>query len=138
MVDGWSTSFHRPHPRAARTAAASPSRASGGSVEFTPAGVSSSRRRECRVHAGGSVEFTRKGAASLARAGRPGEIHVCRAADGDLIGPSAAPLRFAGLILAALPLFVGFLTILVDDRRRGVHDMLAGTVVVPARPEPSP
>jgi hypothetical protein len=72
-------------------------------------------------------------------AGRtPSEIHVCRAANGDLIGPSAALLRFAGLILAALPLFVGFLTILVDDRRRGVHDMLVGTVVVPARPEPSP
>ena len=53
-------------------------------------------------------------------------------------GPSAALLRFAGLILAALPLFAGFLTILVDDRRRGVHDTLAGTVVVPALPEPSP
>jgi uncharacterized RDD family membrane protein YckC len=52
--------------------------------------------------------------------------------------PSAALLRFAGLILAALPLFAGFLTILVDDRRRGVHDMLAGTVVVPAPHEPSP
>jgi hypothetical protein len=36
-----------------------------------------------------------------------------RAADGDLIEPSAALLRFAGLILAALPLFAGFLTILV-------------------------
>lgn len=33
--------------------------------------------------------------------------------------------------------FAGFLTILVDDRRRAVHDMLAGTVVVPAPPEPS-
>jgi uncharacterized RDD family membrane protein YckC len=55
-----------------------------------------------------------------------------------VIGPSATLLRFAGLILAALPLFAGFLTILVDDRRRGVHDMLAGTVVVPAPPEPSP
>ena len=64
------------------------------------------------------------------------EIRVCRAADGELIGPSAALLRFAGLILAALPLFAGFLTILVDDRRRGVHDMLAGTVVVPAPHEP--
>ena len=52
------------------------------------------------------------------------------------VGPSAALLRFAGLILAALPLFAGFLAILVDDRRRGVHDMLAGTVVVPAPHEP--
>jgi hypothetical protein len=49
----------------------------------------------------------------------PSEIHVCRAADGDLIGPSAALLRFAG------------------TRRRGVHGTLAGTVVVPAPPKPS-
>jgi uncharacterized RDD family membrane protein YckC len=39
-------------------------------------------------------------------------------------------VRFAGLVLAALPLFAGFLLILVDDRRRGLHDRLAGTVVV--------
>ena len=71
-----------------------------------------------------------------ARAGS--EIRVCRAADGDRIEPSAPLLRFAGLILAALPVFAGFLTIPVDDRRRGVHDMLAGTVAVPAPPEPSP
>ena len=44
--------------------------------------------------------------------------------------------QIAGPILAALPLFAGFLTILLDDRRRGVHNMLAGTVVVPAPPEP--
>jgi uncharacterized RDD family membrane protein YckC len=60
------------------------------------------------------------------------EIRVCRAADGALPGAAAALLRVAGLVLAALPLFAGFLPILVDDRRRGVHDMLAGTVVVNA------
>jgi uncharacterized RDD family membrane protein YckC len=60
------------------------------------------------------------------------EIRVCRAADGAVPGAGAALLRFAGLILAAVPLFAGFLPILVDDRRRGVHDMLAGTVVVTA------
>jgi uncharacterized RDD family membrane protein YckC len=43
--------------------------------------------------------------------------------------PRRALLRFAALTLAALPLFAGFLPILVDDRRRGLHDMLAGTVV---------
>jgi uncharacterized RDD family membrane protein YckC len=42
-------------------------------------------------------------------------------------------LRFVGLTLAALPLFAGFLIILVDDRRRGLHDRLAGTVVMEAR-----
>jgi uncharacterized RDD family membrane protein YckC len=41
-------------------------------------------------------------------------------------------VRFVGLTLAALPLFAGFLIILVDDRRRGLHDRLAGTVVIEA------
>lgn len=60
------------------------------------------------------------------------EIRVCRTADGAAPSTGAALLRFVGLILAALPLFAGFLPILLDDRRRGAHDMLAGTVVVAA------
>jgi uncharacterized RDD family membrane protein YckC len=43
-----------------------------------------------------------------------------------------ALVRFAGVLLAALPLLAGFLLILVDDRRRGLHDRLARTVVVEA------
>jgi uncharacterized RDD family membrane protein YckC len=62
------------------------------------------------------------------------QIRVCRADDGTVPSTSAALLRFGGLILAALPLFAGFLPILFDDRRRGSHDMLAGTVVVSAPP----
>ena len=64
------------------------------------------------------------------------QIRVCRASDGGLPSAGASLLRFAGLILAALPLFAGFVPILLDDRRRGAHDMLAGTVVVqaPLRP----
>jgi uncharacterized RDD family membrane protein YckC len=58
------------------------------------------------------------------------EIRVCRADDGSPPSFGASVLRFAGLIIAALPLFLGFVPILLDDRRRGVHDMLAGTVVV--------
>jgi uncharacterized RDD family membrane protein YckC len=53
-----------------------------------------------------------------------------RAAGGERLRPRRALLRFAGLTLAALPLFAGFLIILVDDRRRGLHDRLARTVVV--------
>jgi len=43
-------------------------------------------------------------------------------------------------VLAAIPLFTGYLLILVDARRRGLHDMIAGTLVVYAatRPAPSP
>lgn len=60
------------------------------------------------------------------------QISVRRGADGGVLNPGGALVRFVGLILAALPLFAGFVPILLDDRRRGVHDMIAGTVVVPA------
>jgi uncharacterized RDD family membrane protein YckC len=39
-------------------------------------------------------------------------------------------VRFVGLIVAIIPLFAGFLPVLVDRRRRGLHDFVAGTVVV--------
>ena len=61
------------------------------------------------------------------------EIRVCREADGEPVRPATALLRFVALVLAALPLFLGFLPILLDDRRRGLNDMIARTVVVPAR-----
>jgi uncharacterized RDD family membrane protein YckC len=38
-------------------------------------------------------------------------------------------VRFFGLLLSIVPLFAGFLPVLVDDRRRGLHDFLAGTEV---------
>jgi uncharacterized RDD family membrane protein YckC len=56
-------------------------------------------------------------------------LRVCRE-DGAPLSPRRAVWRFGAMVLAALPLLTGFLTVLVDDRRRGLHDMLAGTVVV--------
>jgi len=50
--------------------------------------------------------------------------------DGDPLGFGQALLRLIGAILAAIPFFAGYLLILVDDRRRGLHDMIAGTTVV--------
>ena len=47
----------------------------------------------------------------------------------DRIRLRQAVVRFIGLLLAALPFGLGFLPILVDDRRRGFHDWLAKTVV---------
>lgn len=38
--------------------------------------------------------------------------------------------RLIGAVIAAIPLFAGYLLILVDDRRKGLHDRFAGTVVV--------
>jgi uncharacterized RDD family membrane protein YckC len=50
--------------------------------------------------------------------------------DGHLLRPGRALVRLAGMVLAALPLMAGYALILVDDRRRGLHDMLARTRVV--------
>jgi uncharacterized RDD family membrane protein YckC len=63
-------------------------------------------------------------------------IRVCRAEDGGVLRPRRAVLRFAALILAAIPLFAGFLFVLTDSRRRGLHDILAGSVVVSAPIQP--
>jgi uncharacterized RDD family membrane protein YckC len=49
---------------------------------------------------------------------------------GELPSLPRSVVRFAGLILAILPLFAGFLPVLVDSRRRALHDFLAGTLVV--------
>ncbi len=53
-------------------------------------------------------------------------------ADGHRLGPRRALLRCAGVLLAALPLFAGFIRILFDGRRRGFQDRLARTVVIDA------
>jgi uncharacterized RDD family membrane protein YckC len=39
-------------------------------------------------------------------------------------------LRFVGYIVCSLTLFLGFLLILFDNRKRGLHDMIAGTLVI--------
>jgi len=56
-----------------------------------------------------------------------------RAASGGGLRPRRALLRLGALMLAVLPLCLGLLPILLDDRRRGLHDMIARTVVVDAR-----
>jgi uncharacterized RDD family membrane protein YckC len=51
-------------------------------------------------------------------------------------GVARSLVRLVGLALAIIPCFAGFLPVLVDDRRRGLQDFLAGTVVVYEEPEP--
>ena len=53
-----------------------------------------------------------------------------RAGAADRLKPRRALLRFVGLTLAAIPFVLGFVLILFDDKRRGLHDRLARTVVV--------
>jgi uncharacterized RDD family membrane protein YckC len=60
------------------------------------------------------------------------QIRVVRAKTGTPLHALPAVLRVFALVLSALPLCAGFLMILVDDRRRALHDRLVGTVVVHA------
>jgi len=48
---------------------------------------------------------------------------------GERLPVRRAVLRFVGMFLAAVPLFAGFLPILLRDDRRGLHDLLARSVV---------
>lgn len=50
------------------------------------------------------------------------------AGDAPSIGRSL--VRFVGLVLAIVPLFAGFIPVLFTERRRGLPDFLAGTVVL--------
>lgn len=54
-----------------------------------------------------------------------------------VLGPSSQPpslgrsiVRLVGLVLSIVPLFAGFLPVLFSERRRGLADFMAGTVVV--------
>ena len=50
--------------------------------------------------------------------------------EGEHLSFPRALVRLVGLALAIIPAFAGFLPVLFDDRRRGLQDMLAHTVVV--------
>jgi len=60
-------------------------------------------------------------------------IRVVDAASGRPLPGRRALLRVPALVLSALPLCAGFLMILVDGRRRALHDRLVRSVVVDAR-----
>jgi uncharacterized RDD family membrane protein YckC len=50
--------------------------------------------------------------------------------DGSDIGPRDSMRRLLGMVLAGLPLFLGYAAVLVNERRRGWHDRTAHTEVV--------
>ena len=56
-------------------------------------------------------------------------VRVVCAGSGQPLHLRGAIVRLVGMFLAAIPLCAGFLLILVDDRRRGLQDRLARTVV---------
>ena len=50
--------------------------------------------------------------------------------DGRRVSPLRGILRYFGYIISTIALFIGFFWILLDDRRQGWHDKLAGTFVI--------
>jgi uncharacterized RDD family membrane protein YckC len=50
--------------------------------------------------------------------------------DGRPVGVGAALLRLVGYMFSTLVLFAGFVMIVFDRQRRGLHDRLADTIVV--------
>ena len=48
---------------------------------------------------------------------------------GERLHPRRSLWRVAWMIVAAIPFFAGYLLILINDRRRGLHDLVARTVV---------
>ncbi len=57
-------------------------------------------------------------------------LRVVADRDGGRIGWGTALLRTLGLYASSAVLYLGFVWILVDKRRRGFHDLIAGTIVV--------
>ena len=61
---------------------------------------------------------------------RPFGLYVVRDSDGGKITVGAAVLRLIGMWVSAIPVYLGFIWIFIDPRRRGWHDLIAGTVVI--------
>lgn len=57
--------------------------------------------------------------------------------NGQRLGFGASLLRYIGYVVSAI-LLLGYLWILIDDRRQGFHDKLARTFVVYSWPEVAP
>ena len=64
----------------------------------------------------------------------PGKMLLdCKIVDahsGDLITVKKALIRLLGYFISALPFYLGFIWIARDKRKQGLHDKLAGTLVL--------
>jgi len=57
-------------------------------------------------------------------------LKVVRAVDGGPISGSTAFIRFIGLFIAEAVCYLGLIWVAFEPRKRGWHDMMAGTVVI--------
>jgi len=61
---------------------------------------------------------------------KPFGLYVVRDRDGGPVGLGQALLRLVGYWVNGIVLYIGFIWVFIDARRRGWHDLIAGTVVV--------
>jgi len=61
---------------------------------------------------------------------RPFHLYVVRDSDGGKISGAQAFVRLLGFWVSAAVFYLGFVWVFIDARRRGWHDLIAGTVVV--------
>lgn len=59
-------------------------------------------------------------------------LRLVRDLDGGPISTGQAILRLVGYWVSGLVFYLGYIWILIDKRRRGWHDLMAGTVVIKA------
>jgi uncharacterized RDD family membrane protein YckC len=57
-------------------------------------------------------------------------LRVVREVDGGPIDGGQAAIRFIGIIVSAWVLYIGLIWVAFEPRKRGWHDMMAGTVVI--------
>ena len=60
----------------------------------------------------------------------PFNMRVVRADNGENVDVSRAILRYVGLLISIVVLFLGVIWVAFDGRKQGWHDKLAGTLVV--------
>jgi uncharacterized RDD family membrane protein YckC len=61
---------------------------------------------------------------------RPFHLYVVRDSDGGKISGAQAFVRLIGMFVSAFVVYLGYVWIFIDARRRGWHDLIAGTVVI--------
>lgn len=57
-------------------------------------------------------------------------LYLVRDSDGGKVSAGQAILRLIGLAISAIPIYLGYIWIFIDKRRRGWHDLIAGTVMI--------
>jgi len=61
---------------------------------------------------------------------RPFNLYVVRDSDGGKMSGAQAFVRLVGMVISGAVFYLGFVWVFIDARRRGWHDLIAGTVVI--------